>query len=88
MLSYSENEASISRELLTISQMEREAGQSDAAAVLAAEETLEGAMKDLSDDSMTLVTSVYELLDVINMLEPGMIEDNRSAGTFNTTTTE
>ena len=86
MLSYSENEATISRELLTITQMEREAGQSDAAAVLAAEETLEGAMKDLSDDSMTLVTSVYALLDVINMLEPEMIEDTSEGGTFNTTT--
>ena len=86
MLSYSENEATIARELLTISQKEREAGQSDAAAVLAAEETLESSLKDLSDDSMTLVTSVYELLDVINLLEPSMIEDTRTAGTFNTST--
>ena len=85
MLSYSENEATIARELLTISQKEREAGQSDAAAVLAAEETLEGSMKDLSDDSMSLVTSVYDLLDVLNMLEPGMIEDTKKEGTFNTT---
>ena len=88
MLSYSENEATIASELLSISQKEREAGQSDAAAVLSAEETLEGAMKDLSDDSMTLVTSVYELLDVINMLEPSMVEDTTPVGTFNTTTTE
>jgi len=88
MLSYSENEATIASELLSISQMEREAGQSDTAAVLSAEETLEGAMKDLSDDSMTLVTSVYELLDVINMLEPSMVEDTSPVGTFNTTTTE
>ena len=72
------------RSLLTISQKEREAGQSDAAAVLAAEETLESALKDLSDDSMSLVTTVYDLLDVVNMLEPSMIEDNRKAGTFNT----
>jgi len=84
MLSYSENEATIARELLTISQKEREAGQSDAAAVLAAEETLEGAMKDLSDDSMSLVTTVYDLLDVVNLLEPNMIEDNSKVGTFNT----
>jgi outer membrane protein TolC len=88
MLSYSENEATIASELLSISQMEREAGQSDAAAVLSAEETLEGAMKDLSDDSMTLVTSVYELLDVVNMLEPSMVEDTTPVGTFNTTSTE
>ncbi len=86
MLSYSENEATIARELLTISQKEREAGQSDAAAVLAAEETLEGALKDLSEDSMSLMTSVYELLDVVNMLEPSMIEDTRKAGSFNTST--
>ena len=86
MLSYSENEATIARELLTISQKEREAGQSDAAAVLAAEETLESAMKDLSEDSMSLMTSVYEILDVVNMLEPSMIEDNRKSGTFNTST--
>jgi len=86
LLSYSENEASIARELLSISQKEREAGQSDAAAVLAAEETLESSMKDLSDDSMTLVTSVYELLNVINMLEPSMIEDTTPIGTFNTST--
>ncbi|MAR77559.1 MAG: hypothetical protein CMD43_01295 [Gammaproteobacteria bacterium] len=84
MLSYSENEATIARELLSISQKEREAGQSDAAAVLSAEETLESSMKDLSDDSMTLVTSVYELLDVINMLEPEMMETNKKEGTFNT----
>ena len=84
MLSYSENEATIARELLTITQKEREAGQSDAAAVLAAEETLEGALKDLSDDSMSLVTTVYELLDVVNLLEPSMIEDSSRAGTFNT----
>ena len=86
LLSYSENEATISRELLTITQMEREAGQSDAAAVLSAEETLESAMKDLSDDSMALITSVYALLDVVNMLEPNMIESSSKAGTFNTTT--
>ena len=86
MLSYSENEATIARELLTISQKEREAGQSDAAAVLAAEETLESALKDLSDDSMSLVTTVYDLLDVVNMLEPSMIEDTRKAGSFNTST--
>ena len=86
MLSYSENEATIARELLSISQKEREAGQSDAAAVLAAEETLEGALKDLSEDSMSLMTSVYELLDVVNMLEPSMIEDTRRVGTFNTST--
>ena len=86
LLSYSENEATIARELLTISQKEREAGQSDAAAVLAAEETLESSLKDLSDDSMSLMTSVYELLDVVNMLEPSMIEDTRKAGTFNTST--
>ncbi len=84
MLSYSENEATIARELLAISQKEREAGQSDAAAVLAAEETLEGAMKDLSDDSMSLLTTVYELLDVLNMLEPSMVEDTKKVGTFNT----
>ena len=88
LLSYSENEATISRELLTITQMEREAGQSDAAAVLSAEETLESAMKDLSDDSMALITSVYALLDVVNMLEPSMIENSSKAGTFNTTATE
>ena len=86
MLSYSENEATIARELLSISQKEREAGQTDAAAVLSAEETLEDAMKDLSDDSMTLITSVYELLDVINMLEPSMAENTRPVGTFNTST--
>ncbi len=86
MLSYSENEAAIAKELLSISMKERESGQTDAAAVLAAEETLSGAMNDLSDDSMTLVTSVYELLDVINMLEPDMIEDTRKVGSFNTST--
>tara|TARA_Y100000590_G_scaffold280536_1_gene315175 strand:- start:288 stop:1634 length:1347 start_codon:yes stop_codon:yes gene_type:complete len=86
LLSYSENEATIARELLSITQKEREAGQSDAAAVLAAEEALEGALKDLSDDSMSLMTSVYELLDVVNMLEPHMIEDTRKVGTFNTST--
>ena len=86
LLSYSENEATIARELLSISQKEREAGQSDAAAVLAAEETLESAMKDLSDDSMALITSVYALLDVVNMLEPSMIEDTKKVGTFNTST--
>ena len=86
MLSYSENEAAIAKELLAISMKERESGQTDAAAVLAAEETLSGAMNDLSDDSMSLVTSVYELLDVINMLEPDMIEDTRKVGSFNTST--
>ena len=84
MLSYSENEATIARELLTIAQKERAADQTDAAAVLAAEETLESALKDLSDDSMSLLTSVYEILDVINMLDPSMIEDNSKEGTFNT----
>ena len=54
MLSYSENEATIAKELLTIAQKERAADQTDAAAVLAAEEALEGALKDLSDDSMSL----------------------------------
>ena len=86
LLSYSENEATIARELLSITQKEREAGQSDAAAVLSAEEALESAMKDLSDDSMSLVTSVYELLDVVNLLEPNMVEDTRAIGTFNTST--
>ncbi len=84
LLSYSENEATIARELLTIAQKERAADQTDAAAVLAAEETLESALKDLSDDSMSLLTSVYEILDVINMLDPSMIEDNSKEGTFNT----
>ena len=45
---------------------------------------LEGALKDLSDDSMALNTTVYEILDVINLLEPDMIEDNKKEGTFNT----
>ncbi len=84
MLSYSENEATIAQELLTIAQKERAAGQTDTAAVLAAEDALEGALKDLSDDSMSLITTVYEVLDVINMLEPQMIEDNKREGTFNT----
>ena len=84
LLSYSENEATIAKELLTIAQKERAADQTDAAAVLAAEETLESALKDLSDDSMSLLTSVYEILDVINMLDPSMIEDNSKEGTFNT----
>ena len=84
LLSYSENEATIAQELLTIAQKERAAGQTDAAAVLAAEEALESALKDLSDDSMSLVTTVYEVLDVINMLEPHMIEENKREGTFNT----
>ena len=83
LLSYSENEATIAKELLTIAQKERAADQTDAAAVLAAEETLESALKDLSDDSMSLLTSVYEILDVINMLDPSMIEDNSKEGTFN-----
>ena len=83
MLSYSENEATIAQELLTIAQKERAADQTDAAAVLAAEEALEGALKDLSDDSMSLLTTVYDVLDVINMLEPEMIEDNSKQGTFN-----
>ena len=84
MLSYSENEATIAQELLTIAQKERAADQTDAAAVLSAEETLESSLKDLSDDSMSLVTSVYEILDVINSLEPSMIENTKVEGTFNT----
>ena len=84
LLSYSENEATIAQELLTIAQKERAADQTDAAAVLAAEESLEGALKDLSDDSMSLITTVYELLDVINMLDPSMIEETKREGTFNT----
>ena len=84
MLSYSENEATIAQELLTIAQKERAADQTDAAAVLAAEDALEGALKDLSDDSMSLITTVYDVLDVINMLEPEMVEDNSREGTFNT----
>ena len=83
LLSYSENEATIAKELLTIAQKERAADQTDAAAVLAAEDALEGALKDLSDDSMSLLTSVYEILDVINLLEPEMIEDTKREGTFN-----
>lgn len=85
LLSYSENEATIARELLTIAQKERAADQTDAAAVLAAEEALESALKDLSDDSMSLLTNVYEILDVINLLEPSMVEDTKKEGTFNTT---
>ena len=84
MLSYSENEATIAKELLSIAQRERAADQTDAAAVLAAEEALEGALKDLSDDSMSLLTTVYEILDVINLLEPDMVEDTTRVGTFNT----
>ena len=85
LLSFSENEATIAKELLSIAQKERAADQTDAAAVLAAEEALEGALKDLSDDSMSLLTTVYEILDVINMLEPEMVEDVSKVGTFNTT---
>ena len=84
LLSYSENEATIAKELLSIAQKERAADQTDAAAVLSAEEALEGALKDLSDDSMALLTTVYEILDVINLLEPDMVEDNKREGTFNT----
>ena len=84
MLSYSENEATIAKELLTIAQKERAADQTDAAAVLAAEDALESSLKDLSDDSMSLLTSVYEVLDVIDMLQPEMVEDNTREGTFNT----
>ena len=57
-----------SLELLSIAQKERAADQTDAAAVLAAEEALEGALKDLSDDSMSLLTTVYEILDVIILI--------------------
>ena len=78
------NEATIAQELLTIAQKERAADQTDAAAVLSAEETLESSLKYLSDDSMSLVTSVYEILDVINLLEPSMIENTKKEGTFNT----
>ena len=84
MLSYSENEATIAKELLTIAQKERAADQTDAAAVLAAEDALESSLKDLSDDSMSLLTSVYEVLDVIDLLQPEMVEDNSREGTFNT----
>lgn len=84
MLSYSENEAAIAKELLTIAQAERAADQTDAAAVLSAEETYRGSLDDLSDDSMTLITSVYDVLDVIGMLEPDMVEDTKPVGTFNT----
>jgi adhesin transport system outer membrane protein len=84
LLSYSENEATIAKELLSIAQKERAADQTDAAAVLSAEEALEGALKDLSDDSMSLLTTVYEILDVINLLEPDMVEDTSKVGTFNT----
>ena len=84
MLSYSENEATIAQELLTIAQKERAADQTDAAAVLAAGDALEGALKDLSDDSMSLITTVYDVLDVINMLEPDMVEETKREGTFNT----
>ncbi len=84
LLSFSENEATIAKELLSIAQKERAADQTDAAAVLAAEDALEGALKDLSDDSMSLLTSVYEILDVINLLEPEMVEENKREGTFNT----
>ncbi len=84
LLSYSENEATIAKELLTIAQKERAADQTDAAAVLAAEEALESSLKDLSDDSMSLLTTVYEILDVINLLEPDMVEDTTKQGTFNT----
>jgi adhesin transport system outer membrane protein len=84
MLSYSENEATIAQELLAIAQKERAADQTDAAAVLSAEETLESSLKDLSDDSMSLVTTVYEILDVINLLDPSMIENTKVEGTFNT----
>ena len=51
---------------------------------VSAEETLESSLKDLSDDSMSLVTSVYEILDVINLLDPSMMENTKVEGTFNT----
>ena len=76
--------ATIAKELLTIAQKERAADQTDAAAVLAAEDALESSLKDLSDDSMSLLTSVYEVLDVIDLLQPEMVEDNSREGTFNT----
>ena len=41
-------------------------------------------LKDLSDDSMSLVTTVYEILDVINLLDPSMMENTKVEGTFNT----
>ena len=84
LLQYSENEAAISRELLTIATKEREMDAIDATGLLSAEETYRGAMDDVSADRMSLLTSVYDLLDVIGALAPEMVEENKNEVTFNT----
>jgi hypothetical protein len=41
-------------------------------------------MDDVSADRMSLLTSVYDLLDVIGAFTPDMVEENKKEGTFNT----
>jgi outer membrane protein TolC len=84
LLQYSENEAAISKELLTIATKEREMDAIDATGLLSAEETYRSAMDDVSADRMSLLTSVYDLLDVIGAFTPDMVEENKKEGTFNT----
>ena len=84
LLQYSENEAAISKELLTIATKEREMDAIDATGLLSAEETYRSAMDDVSADRMSLLTSVYDLLDVIGAFTPDMVEDDKKEGPFNT----
>ena len=56
----------------------------DATGLLSAEETYRSAMDDVSADRMSLLTSVYDLLDVIRAFTPDMVEDDKKEGTFNT----
>ena len=84
LLQYSENEAAISKELLTIATKEREMDAIDATGLLSAEETYRSAMDDVSADRMSLLTSVYDLLDVIGAFTPDMVEEDKKDGSFNT----
>ena len=40
-------------------------------------------MDDVSADRMSLLTSVYDLLDVIGAFTPDMVEEDKKEGTFN-----
>ena len=81
MLSYSENEATIAKELLTIAQKERAADQTDAAAVLAAEEALEGALKDLSEKYMISSKSLSNRINIKgDLLAKGILDVSLVSG--------
>ena len=73
LLKYSENEALIAEELLSIATKERKLNKINARSLLSSEESYRIALSDLSSSRIDLLMSVYKLTNVIGLFNSDTI---------------